>query len=116
MCRTYRSRGERHDYDWVLRDYRWVNGTLVPFLTDAFEGRSARDFPLSLRRVLDAAPTPATTPYSRGDTGTARGELAVTGPRLERDPRGAQPPQASARTVSWWRLTGPMVNNMIVII
>lgn len=43
MCRTYRSRGERHDYDWVLRDYRWVNGTLVPFLMDARskEGRRA---------------------------------------------------------------------------
>ncbi len=43
MSRTYRRRGERHDYDWVLRDYRWVNGTLVPFLIDARskEGRRA---------------------------------------------------------------------------
>jgi hypothetical protein len=24
MSRTYRRRGGRHDYDWVLRDYRWV--------------------------------------------------------------------------------------------
>ncbi|HEY3244623.1 MAG TPA: hypothetical protein VGM03_14880 [Phycisphaerae bacterium] len=35
MSRTYRRRGERHDYDWVLRDYRWINGTPVPFLIDA---------------------------------------------------------------------------------
>ncbi len=34
MSRTYRRRGERHDYDWVLRDYRWVNGVLVPFFID----------------------------------------------------------------------------------
>jgi hypothetical protein len=31
MSRTYRRRGQRHDYDWVLRDSRWVNGVLVPF-------------------------------------------------------------------------------------
>ena len=30
MSRTYRRHRQRHDYDWVLRDYRWVNGTLVP--------------------------------------------------------------------------------------
>jgi len=43
MSCTYRRRGERHDYDWVLRDYRWVNGALVPFLIDARskEGRRA---------------------------------------------------------------------------
>lgn len=43
MSRTYRRRGERHDYDGVLRDYRWVNGALVPFLIDARskEGRRA---------------------------------------------------------------------------
>jgi hypothetical protein len=35
MTRTYRRRGERHDYDWVLRDHRWVDGALVPFLIDA---------------------------------------------------------------------------------
>lgn len=37
MSRTYRRRGQRHDYDWVLRDYRWINGALVTFWID---GRS----------------------------------------------------------------------------
>lgn len=43
MSRTYRRRAERHDYDWVLRDYRWVNGALVPFLIDPHskDGRRA---------------------------------------------------------------------------
>src|SRR5215467_4383400 len=43
MSRTYRRRGERHDYDWVLRDSRWVDGALIPFLIDVHskEGRRA---------------------------------------------------------------------------
>lgn len=43
MSRTYRRRGERHDYDWVLRDSCWVNGTLVIFRIDprSKEGRRA---------------------------------------------------------------------------
>jgi hypothetical protein len=43
MSRTYRRRGERHAYDWVLRDCRWVNGVLTPFCIDARskEGRRA---------------------------------------------------------------------------
>ena len=43
MSRTYRRRGERHDYDRVLRYYRWVDGALVPFLIDprSQEGRRA---------------------------------------------------------------------------
>ncbi|MGH8745797.1 MAG: hypothetical protein ACREUK_04825 [Burkholderiales bacterium] len=43
MSRTYRRRGERHDYDWVLRDSRWINGVLVPFWIDprSKEGRRA---------------------------------------------------------------------------
>jgi hypothetical protein len=43
MSRTYRRRGQRHEYSWVLRDYRWINGALVPFLVDARskEGRRA---------------------------------------------------------------------------
>ena len=43
MSRTYRRRGERHDYGWVLRDCRWVDGTMVPFHVDARskEGRRA---------------------------------------------------------------------------
>jgi hypothetical protein len=43
MSRTYRRRGQRRDYDWVLGDYRWVNGALIPFLIDAHskEGRRA---------------------------------------------------------------------------
>jgi hypothetical protein len=55
MSRTYRRRGQRHDYDWVLRDYRWVGGALVSFLIDprSRDGRRHRPFPL--RRVLDAA-------------------------------------------------------------
>jgi hypothetical protein len=35
MSRTYRRRGQRRDYDWVLRDYRWINDALVPFWIDA---------------------------------------------------------------------------------
>ena len=43
MSRTYRRRGQRQDYDWVLRDHRWVSGVLVSFLIDARskEGRRA---------------------------------------------------------------------------
>jgi hypothetical protein len=43
MSRTYRRRGARHDYNWVLRDTRWVNGTLVTFRFDkrSKEGRRA---------------------------------------------------------------------------
>lgn len=43
MSRTYRRRGERHDYDWVLRDSCWANGTLVTFRIDSRskEGRRA---------------------------------------------------------------------------
>lgn len=43
MSRTYRRRAQRQDYDWVLRDYRWVDGALVPFLIDprSKDGRRA---------------------------------------------------------------------------
>lgn len=43
MSRTYRRRGERHDYEWVLRDYRWANRALIPFFIDlrSKEGRRA---------------------------------------------------------------------------
>jgi len=43
MSRTYRRRGQRHEYRWVLRDWKWWNSTLVPFLIDARskEGRRA---------------------------------------------------------------------------
>ena len=43
MSRTYRRRGARHDYDWMLHDYRWVGGMLVAFLIDrpSKEGRRA---------------------------------------------------------------------------
>lgn len=43
MSRTYRRRGQRHDYDQVLRDYDWVNGVLTRFRIDArsTEGRRA---------------------------------------------------------------------------
>jgi hypothetical protein len=43
MSRTYRRRSERHDYDWILRDSCWVNGTLVTFRIDprSKEGRRA---------------------------------------------------------------------------
>ena len=43
MSRTYRRRGQRQDYGWVLLDYRWVGGVLVSFLIDARskEGRRA---------------------------------------------------------------------------
>lgn len=43
MSRTYRRRGQRHEYVWVLRDYRLDGGALVPFLIEASskEGRRA---------------------------------------------------------------------------
>ncbi|MGH8737922.1 MAG: hypothetical protein ACREVC_11230 [Burkholderiales bacterium] len=43
MSRTYRRRGQRHDYDFVLRDYCWIDGTLVRFWIDQHskEGRRA---------------------------------------------------------------------------
>ena len=43
MSRTYRRRGARHEYDWLLRDYRWINGALAPFCIEARsrEGRRA---------------------------------------------------------------------------
>jgi len=43
MSPTYRRRGQRHDYEWALRDCRWVSGVRVPFLIDARskEGRRA---------------------------------------------------------------------------
>lgn len=43
MSRTYRRRGQRHEHVWVLRDYRWVGGALVPRLIEASsnEGRRA---------------------------------------------------------------------------
>jgi hypothetical protein len=34
MSRTYRRRGERHDYGWVLQNSGWVSGTLVRFQID----------------------------------------------------------------------------------
>ena len=43
MSRTYRRRGQRHDYDLALRDFRWINGVLTRVLIDARskEGRRA---------------------------------------------------------------------------
>jgi hypothetical protein len=52
MSRTYRRRGERHDYDWVPRDCRWVNGALVPVFVDP-RSNPNRDYK-SARRIMDA--------------------------------------------------------------
>lgn len=43
MSRTYRRRGERHEYRWVLTEYEWASYTLVPVLLDARseDGRKA---------------------------------------------------------------------------
>jgi hypothetical protein len=43
MSRTYRRRGQRHDYRWVLRNFHWINGVLIPFQVDpnSNEGRRA---------------------------------------------------------------------------
>lgn len=35
MLRTYRRRGQRHEYVRLLRDYRWVGGALVSLLIEA---------------------------------------------------------------------------------
>ncbi|HZP92887.1 MAG TPA: hypothetical protein VFB20_08405 [Burkholderiales bacterium] len=59
MSRTYRRRGERHQYGWVLRDHRSVNGAPVLFLIDQRSKEGRRDRPRSpkdtgqLRRWLD---------------------------------------------------------------
>jgi len=43
MSRTYRRRGERHEYRWVLREWIFESGGLTPILLDrnSFEGRRA---------------------------------------------------------------------------
>ena len=43
MSRTYRRRGQRHGYRWVLRDWKWRNFVLGPVLVEAHseEGRRA---------------------------------------------------------------------------
>jgi hypothetical protein len=43
MSRTYRRRGQRYEYRWVLRDRKWNNLVVVPALIDARskEGRRA---------------------------------------------------------------------------
>lgn len=43
MSRTYRRRGQRHEYRWVLRDSKWIDRVLVTVLIDARskEGRRA---------------------------------------------------------------------------
>ena len=43
MSRTYRRRGQRHEYRWVLRDWKWRNFVLVPLVIEALseEGRRA---------------------------------------------------------------------------
>ena len=35
MSRTYRRRGQRHEYRWVLRDWKRRNFVLVPVLIEA---------------------------------------------------------------------------------
>jgi hypothetical protein len=35
MSRTYRRRGQRHEYRWLLRDSRWINCVLVAVFIDA---------------------------------------------------------------------------------
>jgi hypothetical protein len=57
MSRTYRHRGQRHEYHWVLREWKWWNSVLVSVLLDARskEGRRAiarfhSDAELTIRR------------------------------------------------------------------
>jgi len=45
MSRTYRRRGQRHEYRWVLRDWKWSNFVLE---------RTMRNSPFSLGRGIDA--------------------------------------------------------------
>jgi hypothetical protein len=35
MSRTFRRRGERHEYYWVLREYEWAGDRVVPVQIDA---------------------------------------------------------------------------------
>src|SRR5688500_3583864 len=34
MSRTYRRRGQCHEYRWVLREWHWCGGTLAPHQID----------------------------------------------------------------------------------
>jgi hypothetical protein len=49
MSRTYRRRGQRHDYDLVLRDYRWINGVRFRFSSTRVQGKDGARLPVFTR-------------------------------------------------------------------
>jgi hypothetical protein len=54
MSRTYRRRGQRHEYRWLLRDSRWINCVLVAVFIDArSKARTTRNCAFSLGRGID---------------------------------------------------------------
>ena len=80
MSRTYRRRGQRHDYDWVLHDSRWVNGILVPFFIDprSKEGRRAiTRFNSDTHAERDTATPLARRSRLRPNVGAHRGILTA---------------------------------------
>ena len=42
MSRTYRRRGQRHEYRWVLRDSIWIEDVLVTIFVDAHSKQGRR--------------------------------------------------------------------------
>jgi hypothetical protein len=67
MSRSYRRRGERHDYDWVLRGPPLGRRSRSVSYRCAFKGRPTRDCSLPLRRLLDIAkhrPGPAAVQHA----------------------------------------------------
>jgi hypothetical protein len=59
MSRTYRRRGQRHEYRWVLREWHWSGGALAPHQIDprSKEGRRAiARFHSDVERTMSSGP------------------------------------------------------------
>lgn len=42
MSRTYRRRGQCHEYRWVLRDWKWCDHVLMPVFIDVHSKKGRR--------------------------------------------------------------------------
>ena len=59
MSRTYRRRGQRYEYRWVLREWQWSGGALAPHQIDprSKEGRRAiARFHSDVERTMSSGP------------------------------------------------------------
>jgi len=59
MSRTYRRRGQRHEYRWVLREWHWSGGALAPHQIDprSKTGRRAiARFHSDVERTMSSGP------------------------------------------------------------